>query len=199
MSDQISKKGALEVTATLDRLANLFQSEASALGVPSRVAKDFALRCDMLSDHLERRAGLKRKALTEDDPVKESGFDPEEIGAEVGGPLEAIDSDEPFMKGEFTQQENRELRERVSDGDLGPDTNPEPQAPSAGKQAKALHRQLLAAKVAGVSPRLVKALTLATRIAEEEAEKETEEKAEDEVEEKPAAKKASNHGFNLNA
>jgi hypothetical protein len=131
---QMTKKGAKSVTAALDQLANLFQADHETLGVPQRIATDFAYKCDLLSDTIEKQAGLPRRALTELDVNKEQGFDPEVIGEEVSGPLEG-DSDEPFMKAEFTQQENRELRERVQDGDLGMKTNPEEQAPQAGKQA----------------------------------------------------------------
>ena len=131
---KMSKKGARSVTAALDNLATLFQQEAATLGVPARVAKDFAYRCDLLSDRVERVAGISRRALTELDVNKEKGFDPELIGEEVTGPLEG-DGDESFMKAEFTQQENRELRERIQDGDLGMKTNMEPQSPQGGKQA----------------------------------------------------------------
>jgi hypothetical protein len=131
---KMTKKGARSVTTALDQIASLFQNEHETLGVPQRIATDFAYRCDLLSDRVERMAGLKREALTELDVNKEKGFDPEVIGEEVGGPLEG-DGDEAFMKAEFTQQENRELRERVQDGDLGMKTNPEEQTPQAGKQA----------------------------------------------------------------
>ena len=131
---KMTKKGALAVTSALDRIATLFQQDFAVLGVPQHIAADFAYRCDLLSDRVERTAGLKRQALTELDVNKEKGFDPEAIGEEQSGPLEG-DSDEGFMKGEFTQQENRELRERVQDGDLGIKTNLEPQNPTSGKQA----------------------------------------------------------------
>ena len=129
----MTKKGARSVTATLDRLAELVQKEASTLGITTKHAHDFAMSCDVLSDSIEKKAGIKR-ALTELDVNKEKGFDPEVVGEETTGPLEG-DTDEPFMKAEFTQQENRELRERVQDGDLGPKPNLEEQAPTAGKQA----------------------------------------------------------------
>ena len=132
----MTKKGALAVTSALDNIASLFQQDFATLGVPLHIAKDFAYRCDLLADRVERTAGLKREALTELDVNKEQGYNPEEIGEEVGGPLEG-DGDEPFMKGEFTQQENRELRERVQDGDLGMTTNLDPQNPTSGKQASA--------------------------------------------------------------
>ena len=133
----MTKKGARSVTDNLDRVASLFQQEFATLGIPQKIASDFAYRCDLLSDAIEKRAGIDRTALSELDVNQEQGYDPEEIGEEVKGPMEG-DSDEPYMKAEFTQQENRELRERVQDGDLGMKPNFEEQAPQAGKQAMRL-------------------------------------------------------------
>lgn len=131
---KMTKKGARSVTTALDHIASLFQNDFEVLGVPKHIANDFAFKCDLLSDRVERMAGLNRKALTELDVNKETGFDPEVIGEESSGPMES-DGDESFMKAEFTQQENRELRERVQNGDLGMKINPEKQAPQAGRQA----------------------------------------------------------------
>jgi hypothetical protein len=133
MGKKMTKKGAIQVTSALDNLAQLFEDRHSTMGVPARVAKEFALRCDLLADFIEKKAGLK-KALTGDDPVKEPGFNPEEVGEEVGGPIEG-DGDESYMDDEFTQQENRELRERVEDGDLGMTPVEDEQKPQPGKQA----------------------------------------------------------------
>lgn len=130
----MTKKGARSVTQNLDRIATLFQQEWATLGVPEKIAADFAYRCDLLSDRVEKNAGLTKEALSELDVMKEPGFNPEEIGQEKKGPMES-ETDEPYMKGEFTQQENRELRERIQQGDLGMSTNPEPQSPQGGKQA----------------------------------------------------------------
>jgi len=131
---KMTKKGARSVTTALDNLAALVQTEHDVLGIPPHIANDFAFKCDLLSDRIERVAGINRRALSELDVNKEKGFDPEGIGEEVSGPLEG-DGDEAFMKAKFTQQDNRELRERVQDGDLGSGINPERQAPQAGKQA----------------------------------------------------------------
>lgn len=212
MAQQITKKGARAVTASLDRMAELFQTEYATLGVSKKVADDFALRCDMLADHIEKHAGIRRQALTGDDTpgAQNGGFDPEEIGAEEAGPLEAVDSDEPYMDGEFTQQEHRELRERVESGDLDPGkVTPEPAAPTSGKQAADLRRALQAAVIEGASPRLVKALALAAKVAEEDEGGDEEVEEEEEVSAKKAAeeeveeevevetKKKASHGFNL--
>jgi rubrerythrin len=90
-----SKAGARRVTANLDALASLFQNHHASLGIPSKVAMDFAYRCDLLSDSIDRR--------------KQAGyFNPAEIGEEEPGPL-VFDENNPFMEGEFTQEEKRAL------------------------------------------------------------------------------------------
>lgn len=159
---KLTKMGAQAVTADLDRLANLFQSDYEVLGVPAKIAKDFAYRLDLLSDAIEKNAGLRRTALTGDDVFQESGFDPEAIGQEQDGPLETVDSDEPWMAEEFTGQENRELRELQQAGALGSEIVDGPRAPTPGKQA-ALARLDAANKtvtrLAKTSPRLAGNLT----------------------------------------
>lgn len=130
---RLSKQAAQKITGDLDRLASLFQNEHERLGVSTKVATDFAYRCDLLSNHLEKQA------LTEYDPVDETkiaphNFDPEEIGEEDAGPL-VQEPEEGYMKGEYTQQENRELRERQEAGDLGMKPVLEEQTPTPGKQA----------------------------------------------------------------
>ena len=131
---QLTNKGAQQVSTVLDRIATLFQGEAEKLGVPEKIALDFAYRCDLLSDHVEN-AGNPKTALDALDPVKEEGFNPDDIGREVGGPLEQVDSDEPWMSGEFTQQENRELRDAVEGDKLGEVIYEAPRVPNPGKQA----------------------------------------------------------------
>ena len=99
-----SKAGARRVTANLDALASLFQNHHRALGIPSRVAMDFAYRCDMLSDSIDRR--------------KQAGyFNPAEIGEEQPGPL-MFDENNPFMEGEFTQERFRALSQKQEAGEL---------------------------------------------------------------------------------
>ncbi len=99
-----SKAGARRVTANLDALASLFQNHHRSLGIPQKVAMDFAYRCDLLSDSIDRR--------------KQAGyFDPSEIGKEVPGPL-MFDENNPFMEGEFTREEFRALEEKQEAGEL---------------------------------------------------------------------------------
>jgi len=184
MSRIITKKGALEVTGTLDRLATLFQREFAALGVPQRVAQDFMSRCDKLADHIERQAGLKVG----------TDFPADDIGEEKAGPLED-EPDEPYMKGEFSQQENRELRERVEKGELGPDRiTTEPQTPTQGVQAgmSGLIHSLMNTRLAD-NPRVARA----TRLYSSVLKSAMEEEEEVEVEEKESGKKKASHGFDL--
>jgi len=60
MPNKLSKQGALQVTRDLDRMANLFETEHITLGVSSKVAEDFGLRCDLLSREVEKTAGITR-------------------------------------------------------------------------------------------------------------------------------------------
>jgi hypothetical protein len=53
----------------MDRLAEVIQKEAALLDIPEKIANDFALRCDMLSDHIERRAAAEDKLATEPDDM----------------------------------------------------------------------------------------------------------------------------------
>ena len=99
-----SKAGVRRVTANLDVLASLFQNHHRSLGIPQKVAMDFAYRCDLLSDSIDRR--------------KQAGyFDPSQIGKEVPGPL-VYDENNPFMEGEFTREEFRALDEKQTAGEL---------------------------------------------------------------------------------
>ena len=56
----LSKQAAKAITTDLDRLAQLFEANHSTLGIPKKVAVDFAYRCDLLADFVEKNAGLER-------------------------------------------------------------------------------------------------------------------------------------------
>lgn len=140
MTDQLTKQGALQVSADLDRLATLFQSETEILGINEKIADDFAKRCDILSDHIEKRAGVERAddgtlkdpelakyasslaKKAEMDPksnytledVKQNEFNPAEIGEEQSGAL-MRNQDEPYMD-VFKQDEFDQLREVQQNG-----------------------------------------------------------------------------------
>jgi len=209
MPKSITKKGAFQASAALDRIATLIQMEHTSLGIPEKVASDFAHRCDLLADRIERTAGLVRDQKGN---LKNADFNPSEIGVEKAGPLEG-DSDESYMRGEFSQQERRELREEVESGNIAaPDLDPQPANPGVQANFKALLAALKSAKLtpAGAA-KAAKALELATGVIksssddeDEDDEKDAGKKAgsrwasdgEDEDDEKDAGKKAS-HGFNL--
>ena len=162
-----SVAGARRVTANLDNLATLFQTYGGSLGIPSRVAADFAYRCDLLSDAIERHVGVSKQAR----------FNPAEIGEEVPGPLEMLDSDEPWMDGHFTQEKFNALEGKQESGELAANA----EAHKADPKLAALIQKaaMLAADRA--------ARAVLAKKAEEEAEEEAEVEAE--VEEAPAAEK----------
>lgn len=119
MTAQLSKKAALKVGAQLDYVASLVQGNYGVLGIPEKIAKDFAFRCDALSDHVEQRVGVDRMASSrkaELDPKENftetelvaPEFDPAEIGEETAKPL-LVNSDEPYMD-TFRQEWFDELR-----------------------------------------------------------------------------------------
>ena len=142
MPKQLSKFGALQVSYDMDRLAALYQEEAESIGVSSKIADDFALRCDILSDHLEKRAGIERntdgalkdpklakyasqlsasKTAAMDpkenytvDQLGANDFNPAEIGEEQSGAL-LRNEDEPYMD-MFKQDEFDQLRQVQQDG-----------------------------------------------------------------------------------
>lgn len=111
---KLTKAAALQVTARLDQLANIFQKQYGALGFSEKVARDFAFRCDVLADRVEKWTGVKRTAqldpvdnYTESDLLPDA-FDPSEIGAETTKPL-LRNQDEPYMD-TFRQEWFDELR-----------------------------------------------------------------------------------------
>lgn len=122
-SNSMSKltiKGAKQVTADLDRLANLFQTQHTTLGIAPNIAQDMALRCDMLSDHIESFAGISRSAQMDpasnytEEEVAPNAFDPAEIGEESSQAF-LRNEDEPYMDA-FKQDEFDQLREVQQDG-----------------------------------------------------------------------------------
>lgn len=136
---KLTRRGAANVTTDLDKIATLFQNRAAAVGVPEKIAHDFAYRCDLLADHIEKFAA--QQAAAEGDEDEEShagkkaaidetgtsvepapgnqGFDANEIGDLKAGPLDIITPpDEPWMAGEFTQERFVSLREKQQSGEL---------------------------------------------------------------------------------
>lgn len=128
-------KQAAEISGdALDKAADLVLQHAAAVGISKGVATKFAYQCDLLSDHFAKAAGLDITKLAAQRMAAEDE-DPEQIGEEKSGPKEQ-EGGESYMNQEFTQQENRELREKVQDGSINSTTpSPEPQAPRPGVQA----------------------------------------------------------------
>lgn len=142
----LTKKGARSVTSDLDRIASLFEEAFDTLGVPQKVAADFAYRCDLLSDHIEREAlRLAADEETEEEGEKKTedegktasakvaedetglsvepapgnqGFDANDIGDQKSGPLEIAAPVEGWMQGHFTLENLQELREMQEAGAL---------------------------------------------------------------------------------
>lgn len=173
---RLTRQGARNLTAALDSIAQVVQHRAALLGLDKRTATDFAYRCDLLSDAIERTASanqpLSRQAANsygkgnDDEGMSvehgEGGFDPNLIGDEVPGPLEIIEPpSEAWMDGHFTQEKYHVLGELQEAGELGP-----------------VHLASLLTKAAGI--------LLAQQSEKETAEKEEEEQ---QAEVKKSAKK----------
>ena len=86
---KITRQGARNVTLDLDKIASLFQQHHDVLAIPEKIAMDFAYRCDLLSDHVERHAISLEKAAAEDEDEEEG----KEAGAAVEKPQTEIDDD----------------------------------------------------------------------------------------------------------
>jgi hypothetical protein len=128
---RLTRQGARNLTAALDNLAQVIQHRHDLLGLDARTATDFAYRCDLLSDAIERTASqnfpLAKNAAekgNDDEGMSvehgEGGFDPNLIGDEVPGPLEVVPPVEGFMEDHFTQEKYHVLGELQESGELGP-------------------------------------------------------------------------------
>lgn len=124
MNRKLTAAGAKQVTDTFDRMANLVQAHYALLGIPEKIALDYAYRTDLLSDHISKQ-------------IQAADFDESQVGKDVPGPLEG-DKDEPYMKGEFTQQENHELHDKQEGGGLGKAAQVKAQADAAAAKLAAL-------------------------------------------------------------
>jgi len=124
---KLSRQGARNLTATLDRVATVVQNNPELLGIDAKIAMDFARRCDLLSDAIETTAvinypkagALDETGLSVEPQPDGNGFDANAIGDEVPGPLEIITPpDEPWMGGHFTQEKYVQLSEKQESGEL---------------------------------------------------------------------------------
>ncbi len=124
---KLTRQGARNLTATLDRVATVIQNNPELLGVDKKIAMDFARRCDLLSDAIEttavinfpKAAAIDETGLSVEPLPGNEGFDANEIGDEVPGPLEIITPpEEPWMGGHFTQEKYVQLSEKQESGEL---------------------------------------------------------------------------------
>jgi hypothetical protein len=124
---KLTRQGARNLTATLDRVATVIQNNPDLLGVDKKIAMDFARRCDLLSDAIEttavinypKAAAVDETGLSVEPQPGDEGFDANAIGDEVPGPLEIITPpDEPWMGGHFTQEKFVQLSEKQESGEL---------------------------------------------------------------------------------
>lgn len=212
---RLTRQGARNLTAALDNIAQVVQNRAALLGLDKRTATDFAYRCDLLSDAIERTASanfpLKNAADahgkgSDDEGMSvehgEGGFDPNLIGDEVPGPLEIIEPpNEPWMDGHFTQEKYHVLGELQEAGELGPVRLANLLTKAAGillaqesdKDAEEQEEEPVAKKAKGKVPPQFLEQQKKNKGEEQQAEKE-------EQQEKGAKKKASpatDWGFNL--
>jgi hypothetical protein len=116
---RLTRQGARNLTATLDRIASTVQSNPAVLGIDDKIAKDFAYRCDLISDAVERTAvtNFPRQA-DENSSVPSGGGDyqvakpgiEKEIGAEVKGPIYEEDpATSADLTDHFTQKDFHQL------------------------------------------------------------------------------------------
>lgn len=212
---RLTRQGARNLTAALDNIAQVVQHRAAMLGLDKRTATDFAYRCDLLSDAIERTASANfplRQAANaygkgnDDEGMSvehgEGGFDPNLIGDEVPGPLEIIEPpSEPWMDGHFTQEKYHVLGELQEAGELGPVHLASLLTKAAGiilaqesdKDAEEQEEEPVAKKAKGKVPPQFLEQQKKNKGEEQQAEKE-------EQQEKGAKKKASaanDWGFNL--
>ena len=116
----LTRRGARNLTAAIDRIATVIQNNPDVLGIDPRIAMDYAHRCDLVSDAIESTAVTNFPLRNADDNMSLSsdGFPADDIGEEEPGPLEQLDSDEPFMNDHFTQDDLHELGQKEEAGEL---------------------------------------------------------------------------------
>ena len=206
----ISKKAASVIANDLDRLATLFESECDTLGVPKKVAVDFAMRCDLLSDYLEKNAAEDKEEKEEADEdnagdekeeKKEEESDEKEAGKKASLPEEDFakdtepskvelqtEADEPYMEEAKEQTHLHELGDIVESDSLE----------NAAKLAQLVLR--MQSEIRNAHGKVAKKAEEDEKEANEEAEASEEAKEsndEKESSDEKEAKKAHSHGYNL--
>lgn len=96
---KLTRAGARDLTAAIDRVASAVQANHALLGVDSKIAMDFAYRCDLISDAIETTAVSNFPKQAEEVA--------EDIGEVKPGPIEdgevEHDADGHFTQEEFSQ------------------------------------------------------------------------------------------------
>lgn len=105
-TENLTRKGARELTSAIDRVAECVQNNHNILGIDPKIAMDFAYRCDLISDAVETTA-VNNHPLD-----KNAEYAADEIGAETKGPIYQEDPS-PDLKGQFTQKEFQQLTDEV--------------------------------------------------------------------------------------
>jgi len=109
MARKITASQVNKIAKTLDGMAEFFEKSASQLGIPQSVGTDFAYRCDLLADAIEKKAS-PNTTLTH--PRR---FDPSSIGQTTPGPLRR-DDDERYLQDEYTGEEFSALSDMIEGG-----------------------------------------------------------------------------------
>jgi len=100
--DKLTREGARNLTSNIDRIASTVQEHAALLGIDSKIAQDFAYRCDLISDAVESTAVNNFPKRAEDVAA--------EIGEVEPGPI--IDGEvDHDAAGHFTQEQFHQLTE----------------------------------------------------------------------------------------
>lgn len=73
---KMSRQDTKLFTSNLDKIASLIQERGHLLGIPEKVAMDFAYRCDLISDAAERHVGLRMAGVENEigETEQEHGF-----------------------------------------------------------------------------------------------------------------------------
>lgn len=105
----IKKSAAERLTTDLDKIASFFEHYHEAIGIPKKYAHDFAKRCDIFSDHIEKFAGMHTPG----------DFDAGSIGEVKPGPHVHDGDESSYMSQHFTQIDGEELRHTQEDDAWG--------------------------------------------------------------------------------
>ena len=114
------------IVADLDNLAELFQNAGSELGIPSRIAMDFAYRCDLLSDTIEKLAGdeeaeeeeaNEEEAEEKDSELEKKAYDALQTLARLAAEEEAEDEKEAEEE-EAEEKEEKESSKKATINEL---------------------------------------------------------------------------------